>query len=161
MITDHSARASWILRPSGHNIFLRSPWAVKFLTSLDRKIHDALAEWSVITHERFLDHLCLGIRIILQLNRELILCIQGLQGYQQACTAVCLQVSIWVTGYNFICLNKKWTRPKSSKTTTCQNSSISYWYICGKLLILAYFGTIWKHLRQYCKNGLNAPSIYS
>ena len=38
------------LRPSGRNIFLRSPWAVKFLTSLDRKIHDALAEWSVITH---------------------------------------------------------------------------------------------------------------
>ena len=26
------------------------PWAEKILTSLDRKIHDALAEWSVITH---------------------------------------------------------------------------------------------------------------
>ena len=72
-VTDHSAWASWIFRsraaknftalghrkkitalgrfaPLGRNFFLRSPWAVKFLSSLDRKIHDALAEWSVITH---------------------------------------------------------------------------------------------------------------
>ena len=58
-VTDHSAWASWIFRSRaaknftalGHrNFFLRSPWAVNFLASLDRKIHDALAEWSVITH---------------------------------------------------------------------------------------------------------------